>query len=185
MRTGYRTESNHQLLTRRLAVYAPATFLLAVIQCSFFSQLSFLPATPDLILGLIVGIAMLDSQKAAAVTGVGAGFVIDAIGSSGLSLSPLFYLFVGALCGAFAKKMLPSFISWLVSLFVFSLFKSILTILNVLYISNDPPFIKMLTELLIPEIISTFIICIPIFFIVKLCMIPIDAKRRLRLDKFN
>jgi len=185
MRTSFRPESNHQLLTRRLLVYSPAIFLLAVIQCSFFAQLRFLPAVPDLILGLIVGISMLDSQRAGAVCGIGAGFVIDALGSSGLSLSPLFYLFIGALCGAFSKKMLPGFLSWLVNLFVFSLAKSVLTVLNVLYIANDIPFSEMLTKLLLPEFVTTFIICVPVFFVVKLCMIPIDAKRRLRLDRFN
>jgi rod shape-determining protein MreD len=183
--TSYRPEANRQLLTRRLIVYSPAIFLLATVQCSFFSQLDFLPAVPDLMLGLVVGIAMLDTQKTGAICGIGAGFVIDALGSSGLSLSPLFYLFIGALSGAFAKKMLSSFVSWFVTLFVFSLAKSILTVLNVLYISNDILFGEMLTELLLPEFICTFVICIPIFFIVKLCMIPIDAKRRLRLDKFN
>ncbi len=185
MRTPYRNESNRQLLLKRCAVYIPVIFFLAIIECSFFAQLSFLPATPDLILGLVVAIAMLDTQKAAAVCGIGAGFVIDAIGSSGLSLSPLFYLLVGAFCGTLAKKMLPGFLSWMVNLAVFSLSKSLFTIANVLYRSSSYPFFKMLWEILLPETICTFIVCLPIFFIVKLCMIPIDSKRRLRLDKFN
>ena len=185
MRGSFRVESKSQLLLRRNLVYAPVIFLVAIIQCAFFSQLRLLPAVPDLILGLIVGIAMLDSQKAAVVTGLGAGFVIDAIGSSGLSLSPLFYMLIGAFCGALVKKMLPRFLSWVVNLFIFALAKSLLTILNLLYLPGGFSFTDSLLSVLLPEFICTFIICLPMYFLVKLCMIPIDQKRQLRLDKFN
>lgn len=181
----HRSQSNRELFFKRLLVYTPVIFILSVVQCSFFAQLSILPAVPDLILGLIVGIAMLDSQRAAAVCGIGAGFVIDAIGTSGLSLSPLFYLICGAACGAFSKKMFPKFLSWTVCLSVFSLVKALLTIANVLYSFGRYPFLSMVWKILLPEFICTVIVCLPIFFVVKLCMLPIDSKRRLRLDKFN
>ncbi len=185
MRGSFRVESKSQLLLRRSLVYIPVIFLIAIIQCAFFSSLKILPAVPDLILGLVVGIAMLDSQKAAVVCGIGAGFVIDAIGSSGLSLSPLFYMLIGALCGALAKKMLPRFLSWVVNLLIFSAAKSILTVLNLLYLPGGFSFYDSLMSTLLPEFVCTFIICLPVYFIVKLCMIPIDQKRQLRLDKFN
>lgn len=184
--TGYhRNESNRQLLFRRSIVYGLLIFFLAIIQCSFFSRLKIFGVVPDLMLGAVVGIAMLDSQRAAAVCGIGAGFVIDALGSSGLSLSPLFYLIFGALCGALAKKMLPNFLSWTVNLAIFSAARSVLTILNMLYLSKTLSFAQIAKSILLPEAVCTFIICLPIFFIVKLCMLPIDSKRRLRLDKFN
>ena len=127
---------------------------------------------------------MLDSQKAGAVCGIGAGFVIDALGSSGLSLSPLFYLFIGALCGAFSKKMLPSFLSWVVELSVFTVVKAFFTLFNVYIANSNAPFARIFLNIILPEMLCTLIICLPIFFVVKLCMIPIDSKRRLRLDKF-
>ena len=185
MSARFRVESKSQLLLRRSIVFSVVIFLFAVIQCSFFAQLRILPAVPDLILGLVVGIAMLDSQKTAVICGVGAGFVIDAMGSSGLSLSPLFYMLIGAFCGALAKKMLPRFISWVVNLLVFSAAKAVLTILNLLYLPGGLDLYDVAVNILLPEFICTFIICLPIYFIVKLCMIPIDAKRHLRLDKFN
>ena len=185
MRASFRVESKSQLLLRRSFVYCPVIFLIAIIQCSFFAELRILSAVPDLILGLVVGIAMLDSQKAAVVCGVGAGFVIDAIGSSGLSLSPLFYMLIGALCGALAKKMLPRFLSWALNLLIFSAAKALLTILNLMYLPGGFSFADSLLSTLLPEFICTFIICLPIYFVVKLCMIPIDSKRQLRLDKFN
>ena len=184
MNSSYRPESGRQLFVRRLFVFSPVIFLLAIAQCSFFAQLYFLPATPDLMLGFIIAVAMLDSQRSAAVCGIGAGFVIDAIGSSGISFSPLFYMLCGVFCALLAKKMLPSFLSWIVQLSVFTVVKALFTLMNV-YISNSSaPFLRILLRVLIPEMICTFVICLPIFFIVKLCMVPIDAKRRLRLDKF-
>ncbi len=181
----YRHESNRQLFTRRALVFAPVIFLLAVAQCSFFASLKFLPSVPDLMLGTVVAIAMLDSQKSAAVCGVGAGFVIDAIGATGLSFSPLFYLLCGAICGVTSKKMLPSFLSFTVQLGIFTLFKALYTFANVFTVSSNASFVQTLSGVVLPEIFATLIICLPIFFIVKLCMIPIDSKRRLRLDKFD
>ena len=185
MNSSYRPESNRQLFMRRALVFAPVIFLLAVAQCSFFAQLDFLLAVPDLMLGFVVAVAMLDSEESAAVCGIGAGFVIDAIGASGLSFSPLFYMLAGVLCGILSKKMLPSFLSFTVELAILSVVKSLFTTANILYISKNILFWQTLKSVLVPEIICTFIICLPIFFIVKLCMIPVDSKRRLRLDKFN
>ena len=185
MNSSYRPESSRQLVIRRTLVFSPVVFLLAVAQCSFFAQLTFLSSVPDLMLGFIVAVAMLDSQKSAAVCGIGAGFVIDAIGASGLSFSPLFYMLCGVLCALLAKKMLSGFLSFAVILAVFSAFKMLFTLFNVLYLTSNASLWRTFANILLPEAITTLIICLPIFFIVKLCMIPIDSKRRLRLDKFN
>ena len=178
-------EGGRQLFVRRALVFSPVIFLLAVAQCSFFAQLKILPAVPNLMIGVVVAIAMLDSQKSAVVCGISAGFVIDAIGASGLSFSPLFYMLCGALCGVFAKKMLPSFLSWAVNLTVFSVLSSLFTLINLVSRIDDVSLAEAFTGVLLPEMICTYVVCLPIFFIVKLCMVPIDAKRRLRLDKFN
>jgi len=169
------------LLWRRLLVFLPAMFILAVAECSFFAQLYFLPATPDLMLGFVVAVAMLDSQHSAAVCGIGAGFIIDAVGATGISFSPLFYMLCGAFCAVLAKKMLPSFLSWLVELAIFSVVKGLYTLAGLYYSWSGAPIGTVLLRTVLPEIICTFLICLPIFFIVKLCMIPIDSKRRLRL----
>ena len=181
----HRHENNRQLFVRRALVFAPVLFLLAVAQCSFFAQLKILPAVPDLMLGAVVAIAMLDSQKSAAVCGIGAGFLIDAIGATGLSFSPLFYMLCGAICGVTSRKMLQSFLSFTVQLGIFSLLKSFYSLAIILSKIADASFVSTLTRVLLPETLLTFVICLPTFFIIKLCMIPIDSKRRLRLDKFD
>ena len=184
MKPSHRPESSRQLFLRRAIVFSPVIFLLAVAECSFFAQLSFLPAVPDLMLGTVVAVAMLDSQKSAAVCGIGAGFVVDALGASGFSLSPVFYMLCGALSAMLAKKMLSSFLSFTVQLAIFSAVKTLFTLANLLYISTKISFYSVLWGILLPELLCTFVICLPIYIIIKLCMVPIDSKRRLRLDKF-
>lgn len=184
MNKSHRPESSRQLFLRRAIVFSPVIFILAVAQCSFFAQLNFLPAVPDLMLGMVVAVAMLDSQKSAAVCGIGAGFVVDAIGAAGFSLSPVFYMLCGVFSATLAKKMLSGFLSFTVQLAVFSAVKTLFTLANLLYISTEISFLSVLLGILLPEFLCTLIISLPIYFIVKLCMIPIDSKRRLRLDKF-
>ena len=181
MNSSYRTETGPQLFVRRLTVYLPVIFLLAITQCSFFAQLYFLPATPDLMIGFVVAVAMLDSQPSAAICGIGAGFIIDAIGTTGLSFAPLFYMLCGVFCAFLSKKMLPSFLSWVVELAVFSVIKALFTLANIFYTFSGVAFVSVLINTLIPEMICTFVVCLPVFFVVKLCMIPIDSKRRIRL----
>lgn len=177
----FRTDVTRPLIWRRFFVFLPVIFILAVAECSFFAQLYFIPATPDLMLGLVVAVAMLDSQHSATVCGIGAGFVIDSIGSTGISFSPLFYMLCGAFCALLAKKMLPSFLSWVVELAIFSAAKGIYTLAGVYYSWSGAPIATVLLRTVLPEMICTFIVCLPIFFVVKLCMIPIDSQRRLRL----
>ena len=177
----FRTDVTRPLIWRRFFVFLPVIFILAVAECSFFAQLYFIPATPDLMLGLVVAVAMLDSQHSATVCGIGAGFVIDSIGSTGISFSPLFYMLCGAFCALLAKKMLPSFLSWVVELAIFSAVKGIYTLAGVYYSWSGAPIATVLLRTVLPEMICTFIVCLPIFFVVKLCMIPIDSQRRLRL----
>lgn len=185
MTNSRRNEATRQLLIRRSAVYGPMIFLLAVAQCSFFSDLRLFGSVPDLMLGVIVGIAMLDSQKAAAVCGIGAGFVIDALGSSGFSLSPLFYMLCGCLCGMLARKMLPNFLSWAVNLLVFSAAKSVFTAVNIFLLTRAIPIKQMITKIILPEFICTFAVCLPLFFIIKLASLPIEAKSKFRIDRFS
>ena len=55
---------------KRVAVYGLLLLILGAAMCSFFAQLTRLPATPDLILGAVLAIALLDGRKTAAIVGV-------------------------------------------------------------------------------------------------------------------
>lgn len=144
------------------------TLILGCAQCAFFPLLRICPATPDLILGMLLAIALLDGEKSACVTAVASGFFIDAIGGGALALSPAVYLVFVALICLFTKKVLKSFASYLLLLIPSLIYRGIATYLCLILKDGAlvPAFV--FTEIIIPEAIVTAILCLPIYFIVKL-----------------
>ena len=83
---------------RRVIIYGVLFFILCVAQTSFFGQLSFLSVVPNLALGGVAAVALLDEERCAIVCGIAAGFLADAIGGSGISLSPIIFMLVAIIC---------------------------------------------------------------------------------------
>jgi rod shape-determining protein MreD len=74
---------------------ALAAFVLCVLQLSAMPQLTPGTATPDLVLVLVIAVAMFRGPEAAAVTGFGAGLLLDAMQAERLGLSSLLYMAAG------------------------------------------------------------------------------------------
>ena len=162
-----------RLLLRRIIVFGIVIFLLGVLQCSFFSRLKPFGATPDLILGSIAAVTMLDGKKCGAVYAIAAGYFIDAIGALTPSFSPVYYLACVVILGFISEKMMPRFVSFAVLMIPTVILGAAHTLINAsITFSGAPPFgVFMRTAL--PEALCTFIFCLPIYFVIKLCMIPI------------
>lgn len=175
------TFSSRSAITRRILIYGILFFILGIAQCSFFSGLSFLNAIPDIVMGAVVAISLLDSQKTAVVCGIGAGALIDALGGSGISLSPVFFMIIAIVCSEIAKKMLPNFLSWLIILIPAVAIRASFTLLNILLSFEGTLFSSVLKSILLPEALLTFIISLPIFFMVKLCVKIADAKNKFKI----
>ena len=56
-----------KIIAYKSALYAIPLFLVGVMQVTFFSKINILGATPDLLLGAILVIAMLDNERVCAV----------------------------------------------------------------------------------------------------------------------
>lgn len=78
----------------------------AVLQVSLFGNLQIWGVVPDLTVCAVLLIAYFFGQYAGAITGIGAGFVIEALGSVGISVLPVVYLFIGYVSGYYAKGIL-------------------------------------------------------------------------------
>ena len=165
-----------RILLRRILIFGGAFFLLAILQCSFFSYLKPFGATPDIVLGGICAAIMLDNKKTAAVCALGAGYFIDALGSPTLAFSPLFYLICVAVVGWISDKLIPRFASFCVLLLPALLLRAIYTYASLWIHTQSFPAVIPLVSIILPEIISTFVFCLPVYFVIKLCLIPIDAK---------
>ena len=166
-------------LIKRVIIYGTLVLFTAVAQCSFFSQLDICPATPDLVIGIVIAIALLDSVSSAAAVGVAAGFVTDALGSVGsVAFSAVFYLIVAVLLGTLAQKMLPRFMSWLCLLIPALALRAVYTLICLSVSAHAFAPISLMGAVLIPELITTAILCIPAYPLVKLCVIPMKARSR-------
>ena len=153
---------------RRVIFYTVFFFLVCVAQISFFSQLTFLSATPNIALCGVAAVALIDERKCAVVCGIATGFLVDALGGAGISLSPLTFMLVALLCSQIAKKMLPHFLSWLVMLAFAAASASALTALSILISFGATTLKSVALSLLLPELIWSYIISLPIFFVVRL-----------------
>ena len=166
---------------RRVILYGILFFTLSVVQCSFLSRLSFLSVVPNIVLGGVCAVSLLDDQKTATVCGIGAGFLLDAIGGAGISLSPLLFMIVAIICSEIAKKMLAHFLSWLLLLFVASLAGAAVTFVNLLAAVGGVSLLALFFPVLLPEIVFTYIFSLPIYFIALLCVRFADSKNKFKI----
>ena len=163
---------------RRIVIYGALTLILGCAQCAFFPTLKICPATPDLIMGMLLAIALLDSPRCAAVCAICAGFFIDAVGGSPLALSPIVYLLFTMIISAFSGKVLKSFFSYVLLLIPALIYRAAATYLCFsLHIGAIAP-LWSLKEILLPEAVCTAILTLPVYFIVKLCSRPLDNHGR-------
>lgn len=163
---------------KRIIIYGALTLILGCAQCAFFPTIKICPATPDLIIGMLLAIALLDSPACAAVCALCAGFFIDAVGGSALALSPIIYLLYTLTISAFSGKVLKSFFSYILLLIPTLIYRAAATYLCFsLHIGAIAP-LWSLERILLPEAICTAIFCLPVYFLVRLCSKPLDTHGR-------
>ena len=107
---------------------------------------------------------------------MGTGYFLDAIGATPPSLSPVFYLLAVVVLGFVSEKMMPRFLSFGALMLPTVALRAIFTLVS-LWISLGafPPLVYW-GSVILPEALSTFIFCLPVYFLIKLCMIPIGSK---------
>lgn len=167
-----------RMLLRRLIVYGIAIFFIGVLQCSFFSRLSPFGATPDLILSTVCAIALLDNKKAAVICAIAAGYFIDALGATSPSFSALFYLVAATVAILLGEKLIPKLLSFLILMLPMLALRGVGTYLNIWIAVRKLPPLSVLGSMILPELASTLVLCIPIYFLIKLCMLPIGARNK-------
>ncbi len=101
---GYRAQTRSMML-RYTLIFGAVLLIAAVLQVSLFGRLRFFGAVPDLMLCTVLAFSVLCGRYAGAITGIGAGFLIEALGSTGISLLPVLYLFCGYVAGNFSREM--------------------------------------------------------------------------------
>ena len=182
MRRNIRRDSRHTggvhpQIVKRIVIFGLLALCLSTTMSSFFAQLLWLPATPDLMLGAVLAIALLDDRRTAAIFAVAGGVTVDALGGVGASLSPLLYLGVVLAVGMLGEKMLPSFVSWLILLVPSLCLRGLFSLLGYWTFVGKISMEGVFSSVLLPEAIATFLFCLPIYGLVKLCLLPLRDRR--------
>jgi rod shape-determining protein MreD len=101
------------IVTRKIAIRIALIVLLAVIvQVSFFSYLSFLGATPNVIPVIVVSLGLLGGALVGAVCGFAAGFLLDSLLLQTVGVSSLVLLSIGYLAGRYREGI--EITNWLI-----------------------------------------------------------------------
>ncbi len=177
MRRRYRRREISPDLIKRILLYGFLLLFLAAAESAFFGRLKYLPAVPDLILGATVAVTLLDSQRAGALVGAVGGFLSDALGSVGLSLSPILYLLVALTVGSLAEKMMGRLPSFSLLMLPALLFRGLFTLGQATLLWGYSPIPTVLRQMVLPEMIWTAILCLPMYGLVKLCTLAFRSGR--------
>ncbi|MBP3370812.1 MAG: hypothetical protein J6L85_08675 [Clostridia bacterium] len=162
-------------LVKRIVIYGLLTLMLGSAQCSFFPLLSICPSTPDLIMGMILAVMLIDSEKSAAVLAVFAGFFLDSVGGGSLAISPVVYLLFVLFIGIFSQKMLTSFASFSILLVPMLVYRAIATAICMLITGAGALSFGTVWGVIFPELLCTALLCLPLYAIVKLCTAPLET----------
>ena len=168
MRGGMRGTGLSPEVTKRVVVYGLLLLLLGSAQVSFFARVVWLPAIPDLLLGTVVALSLLESERVAVVAAIGGGFLIDALGSVGVSLSPILYLIVALAICPLAAKMLPRFLSWALLMLPALVLRMAYGALRLLLTAGRGALPEALKQILLPELLTTLLLCVPLYFLLAL-----------------
>lgn len=178
MQSGFKGNVFSIELLKRILFFGIATLFLGSLQCAFFPLLDFCPATPDLIMTMLTAIALLDSPKSAAICALASGFFIDAIGGSGIAISPVVYLLGVVAVSFFTDKILKGLPSFLLLLIPTLVCRAISTYAYAVIAERAMPSASVFPDVILPEAIATALLAIPVYFLVKLCTVPLQSHGR-------
>ncbi len=153
----------------KIAVYCLLLFIEAAFQSSFFPTAAVFPAIPDLILSAVLGIALSDGEKSAAVCGIAGGVFLGALGAEGAGFFPLFYFAAGYFAAVTAGRMLKrNLLTWSVFILAAAALRSLITAVRLVITEVSATLPQILLGVLLPEFILTLIFSYPNYFLTRL-----------------
>ena len=167
---GYAAQNRSKIVAYTVCI-SLLVLLVSVMQVSVFSRFSIFGATPDLVICTVLCVSFFVGRYAGAITGIGAGFFIEAMGSVGISLLPLFYFFLGYLAGHYARVTHSKrYTAYLLYLLLTVIFRMIITLTYIVITYESFRFWEVFVKILLPEAADTAVAgCILYFPIKALC----------------
>ena len=148
------------MIAYKCFVYAVALFILSTAQVTFFAKINILGATPDLMLGAVLVIAMKDEKEVAAICGIISGFFYCALGGF---VYP-FYLMFSFLCGytlwGVSDRFLgKNYISYLALAILTFALKAVFNLIETSLFAYSFNLLNMISRAIVPEFISSMVFC--------------------------
>ena len=149
----------------KTCVYSVYAILLICTVSSFLPSVGYRGAAPDLLLFAVIALSYFESERVAAIFGMISGFALEAVGSVGFCILPLFYMLSGCICSLMFLRLLgKNFGVYMLYTALFSLVRASLTLayiqLDLADLSLDIAFLNVL----LPEYAAT-LISAPLMFI--------------------
>ena len=144
----------------KCSVYSIALFVLSIAQVTFFSKINVLGATPDLMLGAVLLIAMKDDQQVSSICGIVSGFLYCAMGGFVYPFYMMFSFLCGYVLWIISDRFLgKNYVSYLaIAVLAFSL-KALFNVIEASLFAYTINILNMFTKAIIPEFISSMTFC--------------------------
>lgn len=171
------TGKGERLITKQLIghviLFTLVIFVLAAFQASFFGASGLFPATPDILLAAVAATGLFEGERHGAACGIWAGILAGALGGAGTGLLPVFYMHIGFFTGVLIKRFLSrNLLSWLIYSMMAVTLRGIFSFVFGI-VTEKPVTVKLLLlKLVLPEAAVTFVFSVPVYFLIRLCVLP-------------
>lgn len=175
---GYSSQSRKGVILYTLGICA-FILVVGVLQVTLLARVRIFGATPDLTACAVLCVGFFMGRYAGAITGIGAGFLIEAMGSVGISLLPLFYMLLGYVTGYYARVIVPKrYTAYLIYLLCAVCLRAALTLTYVGLTYSSFHLIQVLLKTVLPEAASTAVFGGLLYFPAKLLSGFLNKKRK-------
>lgn len=177
-----KVEVNRTIIIKSI-VYGLYFIFAALLQTTVFARFRLFGAVPDLMLTSVIVFSMYEGEKFGAVFGIFAGYIIDALGSTGISLMPLVYMLFGYICGILTVYYLTNSLAvWGIYMAAAVIGRGIVSLIYILGMYTYYPIDQAFAEIIIPEMGSTLIFSVLTYGAVRLISKPFRKRRRDNID---
>ena len=171
-------------LLRKIGIYGGWLLLLLLIQSTLDPAGSAGRTIPALVLTAVAALGFFDSERVGAVSGIAAGWCLDAWSGGTLCILPLVGFAVGYFCGYAAERWIPrGILPFGLCLCAVGGVNMICTLLGVLIEQPNPHFWPLLGRILLPELGQTLLWGVPVALLTRL-LVKLQ-RRSLNLERSN
>ncbi len=155
----------------------------AMLQITVFSKVRPFGAIPDLMLPLVIAIGITEGERWGGVCGLAAAFLIECLGSVGITLLPLLYVPCGFIAGVLGTYYLrDSFVIRAIFTVVTGILRAVITVIYVLISSRAVSAAPMFKDIVMPEFISTAVFALIPHVVAWLSFKPFHKTRAERIN---